>query len=279
MYVVCFYWQGERWQQAQNLSENQSKRGRLVDSQLVSTYVNNLYYGVKRFANQLFKFVCFTNESIPDLDSGIETREFLIHTKIGVLPRLYMFSKDAGLFGHQVLCLDLDIVITGKLDTLMNYRGRFCSRSSFANPDKIDGDVMSFQAGKLTELLFWNPFIFDKEWAIEYTQGQERKWMQLIADDWADRWTTPGEIVSYRRHAKDWKDEVPKGVSIVSFHGHPRPHQVEREWLKRYWPYSNRGNEEEMSLLQPISHKIVPQVDTIYHSKKEPFKTKKIKLQ
>jgi hypothetical protein len=222
MYVICFYWEGERWQSSSDLN---------------SVYVNNLYRGVKRFANQPFKFICFTNEDIPGLDENIEIRNFPIHSQRGVLPRLYMFSKEAGLFGHQVLCLDIDVVITGGLDTLMNYRGEFCSRASFPDPfNKIDGDVMSFRADQTNEILFWKPFINDIKWAEDYTQGQERIWMQLVAEDWADRWTTPGEIVSYRRHAKDWK-EIPEGVSVVSFHGKPRPHQVEKEWLHKYWPY------------------------------------------
>jgi len=209
----------------------------LIDSQLASVYVDNLYQGVKRFANQSFKFICFTNESISGLNNSIEIRNFPLYTKTGALPRLYMFSKEAGLFGHQVLCLDIDIVITGKLDTVMNYRGRFCSRSSFANPNKIDGDVMSFKADEMNETLFWNSFIKQLEWAEKYTEGQERKWIQLIAGKWADRWITPGEIVSYRRHAKNWKDDIPKEVSIVSFHGRPRPHQITKKWLKEYWRY------------------------------------------
>jgi len=233
MYVICFYWHGDRWNDSSELS---------------STYVNNLYHGVKRFANQPFQFICFSNETIPDLDSDIEIRNFPLHTKTGVLPRLYMFSKDAGLFGHQVLCLDLDLIITGGLDTLMNYRGLFCTRSSFRDTSKVDGDIISFRATRTNEILFWYSFLRDVKGVEHYTRGQERRWMQLVAGDWADRWITPGEIVSYRRHAKDWT-EVPKGVSIVSFHGRPRPHQVTKKWVKEYWKY---GKMENTRRLQPL---------------------------
>jgi hypothetical protein len=246
MYVICFYWKGERWQESDYPLR---KKAQEVTTELVSKYVNNLYHGVKRFANQPFKFICFSNETMLDIPNNIEIRHFPIYSQKGVLPRLYMFSKEAGLFGHQVLCLDLDLVITGKLDTLMNYRGRFCTRASFQDSSKVDGDIMSFQANRMNEIMFWDSFLKDIERVEEYTQGQERKWMQLIAGDWGDRWITPGEIVSYRRHARDW-EEVPEGVSIVSFHGHPRPHQVSKKWVREYWEYKKEGNTRQ---LQPVS--------------------------
>jgi hypothetical protein len=262
MYIICFYWRGDRWNE---------------DSDLSSVYVNNLYRGVKKFANQSFQFVCFTNETILGLDSGIETREFPIHSSKGVLPRLYMFSKDAGLFGHQVLCLDLDLVITGRLDTLMNYRGLFCTRASFQDPTKVDGDIMSFWANRTNEMLFWDSFLKDIEGVEEYTQGQERKWMQLIAGDWADRWITPGEIVSYRRHARDW-EEVPKGVSIVSFHGRPKPHQITKKWLKEYWSCEKRGETRKNEPITADIRALNKKVDKIYHLNKNGVKTKENKV-
>jgi hypothetical protein len=262
MYVVCFYWKGDRWNE---------------DSDLSSVYVNNLYRGVKRFANQPFRFICFTNETIPDLDSGIETRGFSIYSSKGVLPRLYMFSEVAGLFGDQVLCLDLDLVITGGLDTLMNYRGLFCTRASFQDSTKVDGDIMSFRANRTNEILFWDSFLKDIEGVEEYTQGQERRWMQFIAGDWADRWITPGEIVSYRRHARDW-EEVPKGVSIVSFHGRPKPHQITKKWLKEYWSCEKRGETRKNEPITADIRALNKKVDKIYHLNKNGVKTKENKV-
>ena len=169
MYVICFYWQGDRWQTHGyhepeghiNLQQAALNQLGSIDPALPSQYVNNLYRGVSQFADRDFTFVCFTNEELTGLDPEVNVRPFRWVTYDGVLPRLYMFSEEAGLFGHQVLCIDLDVVIVGSLKHIMGYQGRFCARSKFRPGQewKLDGDVMSFQASKETEQLFWNPFI------------------------------------------------------------------------------------------------------------------------
>ena len=131
--VICFYWQGDRWQT--DIEKHDSfdpaygkhlKRAGNSDLTLVSRYVNNLFDGVTKYADRDFDFICFTNEEL-DVKEGIETRTFPMVTERGVLPRLFMFSEQSGLFGHQVLCLDLDVVVVGNLEPLMAYSGLFCA--------------------------------------------------------------------------------------------------------------------------------------------------------
>ncbi len=244
--VICFYWQGDRWRDDEfkepenhiNKQKHHLRRIGTVTDDLAVRYVNNLYQGVRRFANQPFKFICFTNENLHGINDGVELRNFEWYTRHGVLPRLYMFSKQSGLFGNQVLCLDLDIVITGSLKNIMNYRGKFCARSKFKRGEeyKLDGDIMSFYAGKESEDIFWEPFIKDIDSAVELTQGRERYWMRYVAGSFAERWDNyaPGEILGYKRHVQRRKT-VSKNASIVSCHGFPRPHQINDNWIKEYW--------------------------------------------
>lgn len=238
MQVICFYWEGERWQEKQDLSGEFSKFLRqtgTVSHSLATRYINNLYYGIKRFAAEDFKFICFTNLDL-DLDKNIETRQFPLFTDKGVLPRLWMFSKGAGLFGDQVLCLDIDVVITGSLQDIMGYRGNFCARGKFINVHKLDGDIMSFRANEENEQRFWKPFRNDIEAAEEFTKGRERYWLRHVANDIADKWQEliPGQIVSYKRHVRRNK-ALPENARIVSFHGIPRPHRASDKWIKNYW--------------------------------------------
>ena len=242
--VICFYWEGDRWQSnveryscsdpfyARNL-----KRAGNSDRALVSKYVNNLFEGVSRYADRPFDFICFTNEDL-DLAPGIEQRSFPMVTTRGVLPRLYMFSEQSGLFGHQVLCLDLDVVVVGDLGPLMSYSGLFCARSKFkiGEEHKLDGDIMSFQAGREAEARFWKPFVKDVKAAELLTQGRERYWMRYVAGDIADRWdvVTPKSVRSFKRHMGN-SNKIPSGAAIISCHGIPRPHQVKGEWIKEYW--------------------------------------------
>lgn len=256
MYVICFYWEGDRWQTPEyvqdkdhvNYQEINLRRLGQITSDLPARYINNLYRGVKRFAKRKFQFVCFTNEDMQGLEEGVEVRTFPMVTKHGVLPRLYMFSREAGLFGHQVICLDIDVVIVGSLKDIMAYDGLFCARSKF-KPGleyKLDGDIMSFQAGEETERMFWKPFIKDVDAAVELTKGRERYWYRHVAGDIADRWdkVAPGQIISWKRHMR--RGKVTPQMRIVSCHGSPRPHEMisgikksryskMAGWIKSYW--------------------------------------------
>lgn len=251
MYVICFYWEGDRWQTAdyrpdkghKNLQESNLRRlGRITDD-LPARYINNLYCGVKRFAKHEFQFVCFTNKNLQGLEDGIEVRDLPMMTKHGVLPRLYVFSQEAGLFGHQVLCLDIDVVVVGSLKDIMLYDGLFCARSKFKQGEehKLDGDIMSFQAGEEIERIFWTPFIKDVDAAVRLTQGRERYWYRHVADSIADRWdqVAPGQIVSWKRHVRLGK--LDHQMRIVSCHGSPRPHEIvgkqvrKYKWIDSYW--------------------------------------------
>lgn len=245
MYVVCFYWQGDRWQQQGykepeghvNLQQTFMNNAGIVSDELPARYVNNLYWGVKRFATEEFKFICFTNENM-EVDPEIELRRFPLITHAGVLPRLYMFSEASGLFGHQVLCLDMDVVITGSLKDIMAYRGPFCTRLKFrpSKEVKLDGDIMSFEACKETEEKFWIPFVQDVEEVTKRTKGRERYWVREVTQNKADVWDTltPGQIVSYKNHIKRTK-RLSANARIVSCHGVPRPHEIKDDWIKKFW--------------------------------------------
>lgn len=245
-YVVCFYWQGDRWQEkdfgvvpSDASYQRHLLRVGSVTKELASRYINNLYEGVSGYSGQDFKFVCFTNDSL-DLQEGIEKRSFPLVTKTGVLPRMFMFSKESGLFGHQVLSLDIDVIITGSLKDILGYDGLFCTRGSFnkseGGENSLDGDIISFRACPYTEDIFWKPFINNLEGAVAETQGRERLWIRKVTNNEADIWQKflPGQVVSYKRHVREI-GQVPRGARIISCHGHPRPHQITDTWRTEYW--------------------------------------------
>lgn len=223
--VVCFYWLGDRW----------------TNDGLGPAYINALYRGVKKHLTTSHNFICFSNERMFGLDSGVELRPFFSPSPKGVLPRMYMFSKESGLFEHQVLALDLDIVIVGDLQSIADYRGMFCSRSKFqpGQEYKLDGDVTSFRAGEEAEEVFWTPFKEDPHAIEQLTGGRERYWFRhIFGERGGDRWDKlcPGQVVSYKRHCKSNGNQVPYNARIVSCHGVPRPHQLTNlPWVRSNW--------------------------------------------
>ena len=247
MAVICFYWQGDRWREIGDVSitkdghfnyhqEHLNRAGDLSPD-MPAKYVNNLYRGVKRFAKEPFDFICFTNQPL-QLDKEIEIRPFTAPSLLGVLPRLYMFSEESGLFGRQVLALDIDIVIVGSLKDIMDYQGPFCARSKFkpGMQHLLDGDVISFRAGPENTERLWKAFIENRQQAEGMTKGRERFWYRHVVGDNAERWDiyAPGQIVSYKRHVVRLR-RLPANARIVSCHGVPRPHEIKMAWRKKYW--------------------------------------------
>ena len=224
--VVCFYWIGDRWQ----------------DDGMGTTYVNNLFRGVSRNLDRPFDFICFTNEKLAGLDKDIIVRGFNTPTETGVLPRIYMYSEHAGLYGSRVLALDLDIIIVGSLNDIADYDGLFCARSKFApgQQHKLDGDIMSFKACRELDLKLFHPFVKDVKQALRITGGRERYWYRHVFEGEAvDRWdkVCPGQVVSYKRNVRTRKNKLPANARIVSCHGDPRPHVLagKFDWAKRNW--------------------------------------------
>lgn len=246
MKVVCFYWQGDRWQEEGQPNEKPTdvsyqrhlQRVGVTTRGLVEDYVLNLYLSVLKWATEPFEFICFTNENLKVGIEGITFQPFPLITKKGVLPRMFMFSRESGLFGHQVLSLDLDIVITGSLQDIMGYKGDFCTRISWTRGEEhlIDGDIMSFRAGPENEERFWTPLVNNIEEVETITQGRERVWMRQQIGDKADIWSkvSPGQVCSYKHHVKPL-GRLPENTRIVSCHGHPRPHQIEEQWRIENW--------------------------------------------
>ena len=254
IYVVCFYWQGDRWQEGTvpdySVTEDYSYKKHLnrvgtVSRTLATQYITNLYRGVAQHIHIPFKFICFTNEEV-EVDPNIEIRELPMITSIGVLPRMYMFSEKSGLFGHQVLSLDLDIIIVGDLDKIAGYEGLFCTRRSWMIKEhfQLDGDIMSFRAGQENEKRFWDPIVRNTTRIINLTCGRERSWVREVTGGIADTWdeVAPHQVVSYKKHVKGLS-APPKNATIISCHGHPRPHQIKEEWIQQYW----MGNVPQLS--------------------------------
>jgi len=246
IYVVCFYWQGERWQeegmQYDEVGDEKFTRHleacAPLDRELVCKYIDNLYKGIEKWSVHPFKFICFTNDEL-EVNKNIELRSFEMVTKKGVLPRMWMFSEAAGLFGHQVLSLDIDVVITGPLKDIMNYSGLYCVRKRW-NPRQMhlpDGDIMSFQAGEKTQSMFWDPLIKDIKAAEQSTGGRERFWIEqsLRGKHWHD-WDdfAPGQVCSYKLHIKR-TNQVLGNARIISCHGNPRPHEIKEKWRLENW--------------------------------------------
>jgi hypothetical protein len=191
-------------------------------------YVRRLRNGVSRHLTRHHDFVCFSDR--PVCIDGIDSRPLNPPSWKGHLPKLYVYSPEAGLTGRVIL-FDLDNVIVGSLDDMAAYRGPLCVRGRLtpAKGRLPDGDMISFDAGDVGHL--WEAANRKDIEAI--TLGRERVFIHYVAPH-CDQWQLicPDQVVSYRYCAIK---ALPKEARVVSFHGRPRPHEVSHPWLQASW--------------------------------------------
>lgn len=204
-------------------------------------YVYRLYRGVTRNLPVEHEFVCFADDPERLEEAPFEVRPLNPPIWKGCLPKLYVYSPEAGL-SDRVLLFDLDNIITGDLSDIASYDGEFCVRAWFRgwdagyrnklkNPEIIDGDMISFIPG-YKSLFLWNAFLEDPEKVAELTEGHERWFMRsmIIPDLWQE--IVGNQIVSFKNHCAKG---LPEDARVVSCHGNPRPHRLNIDWVKEHW--------------------------------------------
>lgn len=223
-------------------------------------YVNRLYGMVARNLDEEFQFHCMT-ENVEGIREEVDILPLPELGLQGWWYKLYLFKKDFfGLTG-DVLFLDLDVVITGSLDAIINYkRDQFC-----ISPDEKLGDynssVMRFKLGSMPYV--WDSFWFQKETVVNKLHG-DQDWIQHVCLD-ANIYPKPF-VVSFKYDCDSrakfgggalgrWlrkmgffrpvkEASLPLNTSVVLFHGKPDPEDVMNEsydkyryapWVKKYW--------------------------------------------
>lgn len=198
-----------------------------------ANYVNTLYDMVRRNIVEGYPgaFYCITDD--PDgLDPAIR-----------VLPlpddlerwwgKLYMFKR--GLFhdGSRMLFMDLDTLIVGSLNRLVEYDGQFATLRDFGG-NGLGPAIIAWEAGEFAAGV-WEEWVAagkprnprgDQGWMTDLHQGRFPKMIDILQELY------PGDFCSFKF---DCDPMFPKGTKVVCFHGEPRPHNCTVEWVQNCW--------------------------------------------
>ena len=230
MAVICFWWGG--WPVGPGEAQPSFELG--------FRYLNTLWASVARNTTLSYDFLAFVDPlSAAGVMGGVKVKplpeQFADFT--WNLKKISMFSETAGLQNYDwVVCLDLDLVVTGSLDFLLSHRSDRLVTCKGAYRDDIGGSVVGFCPGMpwaygLSHLLLDNRESITKA----VPDGSERKYYRYCVNTrimpepeyWQDSY--PGKILSYK------VDGYRHGASVVRFHGRPRPHEVKAGWLDKHW--------------------------------------------
>lgn len=193
-------------------------------------YVNRLWTGVETFLRRRHRFVCMT-ENRSGLREEIETLPLELGGLIGWWHKIALFKPPSGLEDSRLIFLDLDTVIIGNMDFVLDYQGPFVILRDFYRPNGYGSAVMSIAPGYGQGI--WGKFAeHPKLWMAELAGDQD--FIRMCVDG-ADLWQDlcPSKIVSYKAQCGQG---IPEGAAIVCFHGEPKPADLRPEnAIRRIW--------------------------------------------
>ncbi|MBD3750773.1 MAG: hypothetical protein IE931_14925 [Sphingobacteriales bacterium] len=220
--------------------------------------VNKLYSMVKRNLSIPFDFYCITENS-DELLEGIKILPLYDESLTGWWHKLSIYRKDFYGLNGTALFLDLDVVITDRLNALFEYKpGRTCSIADKGGSkwNVINSSVVRFEIGELDYV--WQGFQYNHEWIMQNMHG-DQDWLGLVVP--SVELYPAGWAVSYKKEcqSKGWKAlghvgewlmkkgylkpfgeaVLPEQAKVVIFHGKPDPVDVAygpyKQWKKATW--------------------------------------------
>ena len=204
-------------------------------------YLEKLVRGIKKYSHQKIKFVCFCDDynfnNFPVLDD-VGFRKFDCPSWAGCLPKLKAYDISNNFPTEQVFVFDLDTVVTGSLDSILGYRGEFCTRVWFGGLPAINlsgGDLVSFKRDMWEWI--WEKFVADTNKFLKLTRGGRERYVYRKLIKTQDFWQMlfPNQYCSYKRHIER-RNKIPSDTRLVSCHGDPRPHMLPKtSIIREYW--------------------------------------------
>lgn len=185
-------------------------------------YVNRLAGMARRHTTRPLRVVCFTDDA-RGLDADIEAQPLPVDGLIGWWNKVALFGETLPGVTGRVLYLDLDVVITGSLDPLLDHAGAFVIMDNGYVPG-FNSSVMLFDVGAQPHV--WQQFSVAETERIDGDQD----WMALTIPDaelWPDAW-----CVTYRLRAAEGP---PRDTKVVVFSGRPNPDEYPAAWIRDYW--------------------------------------------
>ena len=187
------------------------------------TKYNKAYvYALKEMVNQNLtiphNFICITDQEFHDID----TLKPLVHYH-GWWQKLGLFAP--GITTGPSLYLDLDIIITGNINYLVNY-----TKYKIAAPANW---AQSGHGGIQSSVMAWSGNWYEPFWRFDYEKDSKRLWgdQEFLWEMLGNDWTRIPHIGSYKYHCRK---DIPEDLRIVVFHGQPKPHEVKDKWISQY---------------------------------------------
>lgn len=234
-------------------------------------YVNRLYWGVRRFLDRPFRFLCFTDKPegiVPEVEVHplpVEPFEAAIvrlmtePKRKGAWRKISLFRPGLADMEGPILGFDIDVCITGPLGDLFDFApGKMCMRREWreARRGQPGGHGSVFRYEPAHHGYIYGEFAADPFGVAERAKYSEQKYTSMVTqargdfDYFPDRW-----IASFKRNAIPFpplnfliEPRLPADTRVMCFHGTPKMEEavegyrgewhhatLPARWLRDYW--------------------------------------------
>jgi len=225
-----------------------------------ANYVNRLYNMISRQMSSSFTLYCLTDDP-EGLYSYINPLPILDTSLTGWWHKLSLFKKDFYGLSGDILYIDLDVVITGKLDDFFTYKSGNFLIAKDLQKGTYNSSVLRYHIGSQPQI--WESFLADSDMITQEYHGDQDWITETVRDAelWPEKWVVSFKKQcnarikhSYGRIGKMLRNiglikvtgdsVIPEGARIVQFHGKPDPEDVmngpydmyrQALWIKDYW--------------------------------------------
>lgn len=234
-------------------------------------YVNRLYAGVVKHLKRPFHFFCMTEFSdgirpeVKILPLPMEPfSDAIVHTleeskRKGAYGKVSLFKPGLIDSPGPILGFDLDVVITGQLDDLVDFApGKVCMRHDWlaARRGRPDGHGSVFRFDPALHGYLYDDFAADPAKSIREANYSEQKYTSMVAQRHGDFEYFPGDwIASFKRDSMRvpplnflLEPRLPAKTRVMCFHGNPKMEEAVEgfaggfmrhtrpcHWLREHW--------------------------------------------
>lgn len=235
-------------------------RGPDPGREFLSEHVNVLRAAIARNCHQPHRFICITDDSA-GLRSDVEalpiksTRlDRVLAPRASTAPlarggrqfpscyrRLWNFSEEAARWlGPRIVALDIDVVVCGALDPLLNRRADFVG---WSEPRfgwrKIAGGAYMLRTGSHPEVWdSFDPLLSPAAACARGLHGSDQAWMSYLLFPPTETWSSADGIVKLGwLPSGSW--QAPAGIRMAFTAGHTPPWhpkiQERYPWIRAHW--------------------------------------------
>lgn len=211
------------------------------------SYVNKLAAGVRRHLAQPYTFVCIDDKGFEKFSGDVHrswpiSDENLTRER-GCFARLRIFSPNWQQWfniqaGQRIVCMDLDMIVTGPLDHLFDRPESFVilQGANASNPCPYNGSLMMLRAGAHGDV--WSGFSTEIVARLPYHEfPDDQGWLAHKVPN-AAGWKAGPESGVYAFQKPGWPHgtALPKDARLVAFPGKRDPSQfTQLPWIVEHW--------------------------------------------